>query len=40
MNDKDAAGLIPLDQWHVFQQVALPEKLYYVTEHRARKYRE
>ncbi len=39
-NAKDAAGLIPLDQWHVVQQVTLPEKLYYVTEHRARKYRD
>ncbi len=31
-------GLIPLDEWHVVQQVTLPEKLYVVTEHRARKY--
>ena len=36
--DKDAVGLIPLDDWLVVQQVTLPEKLYVVTEHRARKY--
>jgi len=35
----DAEGLQPLDQWHVLQQIALPEKLYRVIEHRARKYR-
>jgi transposase len=35
----DAEGLEPLDQWHVLQQIALPEKLYRVIEHRARKYR-
>ncbi len=34
----DAEGLIPLDEWHVVQQVSLPEKLFIVTEHRARKY--
>jgi len=34
----DAGGLIPLDEWHVVQQVSLPEKLFIVTEHRARKY--
>ena len=38
LNAKDSAGLEPLDEWHVVQQVTLPEKLYYVTEHRARKY--
>lgn len=37
-NSKDSAGLIPLDQWYVVQQVTLPQKLYYVTEHRGRKY--
>jgi transposase len=31
-------GLIPLDEWVVLQQVELAEKLYTVTEHRARKY--
>ncbi|MEN6577769.1 MAG: IS66 family transposase [Phycisphaerales bacterium] len=31
-------GLIPLDEWAVLQQVELAEKLYTVTEHRARKY--
>ncbi len=35
---KDLDGLIPLDDWHVVQQVTLPEKLYFVTEYRARKY--
>lgn len=35
---KDAAGLQPLDEWHIVQQITLPEKLYVVTEHRARKY--
>lgn len=38
LKGKDAAGLIPLDDWHVVQQITLPKKLYYVTEHRARKY--
>jgi transposase len=31
-------GLIPLNEWFVLQQVDLAEKLYTVTEHRARKY--
>jgi len=31
-------GLIPLERWSVLQQVELAEKLYTVTEHRARKY--
>jgi len=35
---KDLDGLIALDDWHIVQQVTLPEKLYVVTEHRARKY--
>jgi len=35
---RDAVGLQPLDEWQVVQQISLPEKLYYVTEHRARKY--
>jgi transposase len=34
----DAVGLIPLNEWHSVQQVSLPEKLYCVTEHKARKY--
>jgi len=38
LTEKDALGLIPLDEWEVLQQITLPEKLYYVTEHRARKY--
>jgi len=33
-----AQGLIPLEEWFVLQQVDLAEKLYVVTEHRARKY--
>src|SRR6056297_1205469 len=40
LREKDLDGLIPLDQWHVVQQVSLPEKLYVVTEYRARKYRD
>lgn len=35
---RDAVGLQPLDEWQVVQQISLPEKLYHVTEHRARKY--
>ncbi|MBN2843163.1 MAG: IS66 family transposase [Sedimentisphaerales bacterium] len=38
LKGKKLAGLIPLDEWYVVQQVTLPQKLYYVTEHRARKY--
>ena len=37
---RDARDLDPLDAWRVVQQVSLPEKLYTVTEHRARKYRD
>ena len=32
--------LIPLEEWFVLQQVDLADKLYVVTEHRARKYRD
>lgn len=39
-NRRDAAGLIPLEDWRVVQQITLPEKRYVVTEHRARKYRD
>jgi transposase len=35
---KDAEGLVPLDEWFVIQQVVLPEKMYNVIEHKARKY--
>jgi transposase len=35
---KDAVGLKPLDEWSVIQQIELPEKMYKVIEHRARKY--
>ena len=38
LKDQDAVGLEPLDEWFVVQQVELPEKMYQVTEHRARKY--
>jgi len=38
LRDKDAKGLKSLDEWFVIQQVELPKKMYYVTEHRARKY--
>jgi transposase len=38
LKDKDAVGLEPLDEWFVIQQIQLPEKMYKVTEHRARKY--
>jgi len=36
--DKDAEGLKPLDEWFIIQQIELPEKMYRVVEHRARKY--
>ncbi len=36
--DKDAKGLKPLDEWLVIQQIELPEKMYKVIEHHARKY--
>lgn len=36
--DKDAEGLKPLDEWLIIQQIEMPEKMYKVTEHRARKY--
>ena len=38
LKDKDAIGLKPLDEWFVIQQIELPEKMYKVVEHRARKY--
>jgi hypothetical protein len=37
LRDKDAEGLKPLDEWFVIQQVELPEKMYEVIEHRARR---
>jgi len=40
LRDKDAVGLKPLDEWFVIQQIELPEKMYKVIEHRARKYLE
>jgi len=38
IKDKDAKGLKPLDEWFIIQQIELPEKMYKVIEHRARKY--
>jgi transposase len=38
LKGKDAVGLKPLDEWLVIQQIRLPEKMYRVVEHRARKY--
>jgi len=38
--DKDAKGLKRLDEWFIIQQIELPEKMYRVVEHRARKYRD
>jgi transposase len=40
LKDKDAKGLKPLDEWFIIQQIELPEKMYNVIEHRARKYLE
>ena len=40
LTDKDAAGLQPLEEWWVIQQIGLPDKMYKVIEHRARKYRD
>jgi len=38
LKDKDAVGLKALDEWFVIQQIELPDKMYRVIEHRARKY--
>ncbi len=38
LTDKDAKGLMPLDDWEIIQQIELPEKMYKVIEHKARKY--
>ena len=38
LKGRDAVGLKPLDEWFVIQQIELPEKMYRVIEHRARKY--
>jgi transposase len=35
---KESEGLKPLDEWFVIQQIVLPEKMYKVIEHKARKY--
>lgn len=36
----EAAGLEPLDDWQVIQQIELTKKPFEITEHRARKYRD
>lgn len=38
LEDKDTKGLKRLDEWFIIQQIELPEKVYKVIEHRARKY--
>jgi len=38
LTGKDAKGLKPLDEWFIIQQIELPDKMYKVIEHRARKY--
>ena len=38
LKDKDAKGLKRLEEWFIIQQIELPEKMYKVIEHRARKY--
>jgi transposase len=38
LKGKRAVGLKPLDEWFVIQQVVLPDKMYRVVEHHARKY--
>ncbi len=40
LTDKEAEGLKPLDEWFIIQQIGLPDKMYKVLEHRARKYRD
>ena len=38
LKDKNTKGLKRLDEWFIIQQIELPEKMYKVIEHRARKY--
>lgn len=38
LDAKQAKGLEPLDEWFVIGQIVLPEKMYKVIEHKARKY--
>jgi len=38
LEDKNTKGLKRLDEWFIIQQIELPEKMYKVIEHRARKY--
>ena len=38
LDRQQAKGLKPLDEWFIIQQIVLPEKIYKVIEHKARKY--
>jgi len=38
LSKKDAAGLKPLNEWHVVQQIELKERPFWIVEYRARKY--
>lgn len=38
LSTQDAAGLEVLDEWYIFQQIKLPDKLYEVIEYHARMY--
>jgi len=40
LSAQEAAGLEALDEWYIFQQIKLPDKLYEVIEYRARIYRD
>jgi transposase len=40
LSKKRAAGLIPLNDWHVVQQVELRTRPFWIVEYRARKYRD
>ena len=38
LSKRDAAGLKPLNDWHVVQQIELKERPFWIVEYRARKY--
>ena len=40
LSKKDAAGLKPLNEWHVVQQIELRKRPLWIVEYRARKYRD
>jgi transposase len=40
LSAQEAPGLEVLDEWYIFQQIKLPDKLYEVIEYRARMYRD